>query len=105
MITPCRHLLCLDCVALDSHGCTLPGCGRQYEMQSPETLARPENPNPKWPVPKDLIELQPSYQQVPVILVSCIVHIVTAFAKEKSACRMTGLQTGNRHLVAKLHTW
>ncbi|KAF3336839.1 F-box protein [Carex littledalei] len=63
MITPCRHLLCLDCVALDSHGCTLPGCGRQYEMQSPETLARPENPNPKWPVPKDLIELQPSYQQ------------------------------------------
>lgn len=32
-------------------------------MQSPETLARPENPNPKWPVPKDLIELQPSYKQ------------------------------------------
>ncbi|KAJ4804789.1 SNF2 domain-containing protein / helicase domain-containing protein / F-box family protein [Rhynchospora pubera] len=63
MITPCQHLLCLDCVALDSHGCTLPGCGRRYEMQSPENLARPENPNPKWPVPKDLIELQPSYQQ------------------------------------------
>jgi SNF2 family DNA or RNA helicase len=32
-------------------------------MQTPETLARPENPNPKWPVPKDLIELQPSYKQ------------------------------------------
>lgn len=33
-------------------------------MQTPDTLARPENPNPKWPVPKDLIELQPSYKQV-----------------------------------------
>ncbi|KAL6616710.1 hypothetical protein ACP70R_038980 [Stipagrostis hirtigluma subsp. patula] len=63
VITPCRHLLCLDCVALDSEKCTLPGCDHHYEMQSPETLARPENPNPKWPVPKDLIELQPSYKQ------------------------------------------
>lgn len=63
VITPCRHLLCLDCVAMDSEKCTFPGCGHLYEMQSPETLARPENPNPKWPVPKDLIELQPSYKQ------------------------------------------
>ncbi|KAK6228659.1 hypothetical protein SCA6_000999 [Theobroma cacao] len=63
VVTPCRHLLCLDCVGLDSKVCTLPGCGRLYEMQTPETLARPENPNPKWPVPKDLIELQPSYKQ------------------------------------------
>ncbi|PIA48159.1 hypothetical protein AQUCO_01400621v1 [Aquilegia coerulea] len=63
VITPCRHLLCLDCVAMDSEKCTFPGCGNLYEMQSPETLARPENPNPKWPVPKDLIELQPSYKQ------------------------------------------
>ncbi|XP_043692263.1 F-box protein At3g54460-like [Telopea speciosissima] len=63
VITPCRHLLCLDCVALDSERCTFPGCGNCYEMQTPETLARPENPNPKWPVPKDLIELQPSYKQ------------------------------------------
>ncbi|KAI4323540.1 hypothetical protein L6164_023137 [Bauhinia variegata] len=62
-ITPCRHLLCLDCVSLDSTKCTFPGCGNLYEMQSPDTLARPENPNPKWPVPKDLIELQPSYKQ------------------------------------------
>lgn len=68
MITPCRHLLCLDCVSLDSEKCTIPGCGNLYEMQSPETLARPENPNPKWPVPKDLIELQPSYKQVGLIL-------------------------------------
>ncbi|KAL6562928.1 hypothetical protein OROHE_005515 [Orobanche hederae] len=58
-----RHLLCLGCVALDSERCTFPGCGNTYEMQSPEELARPENPNPKWPVPKDLIELQPSYKQ------------------------------------------
>ncbi|RWW50696.1 hypothetical protein BHE74_00043023 [Ensete ventricosum] len=49
VITPCRHMLCLDCVALDSERCTLPGCGYHYEMQSPETIARPENPNPKWP--------------------------------------------------------
>ena len=55
--------MCLDCVALDSEQCTYPGCGHLYEMQTPDTLARPENPNPKWPVPKDLIELQPSYKQ------------------------------------------
>ncbi|PON60049.1 F-box protein [Parasponia andersonii] len=46
-----------------SERCTYPGCGNLYEMQTPDTLARPENPNPKWPVPKDLIELQPSYKQ------------------------------------------
>ncbi|XP_077250709.1 SNF2 domain-containing protein / helicase domain-containing protein / F-box family protein [Tasmannia lanceolata] len=62
VITPCRHLLCLDCVALNSERCTFPGCGNSYEMQSPEILNL-ENPNPKWPVPKDLIELQPSYKQ------------------------------------------
>ncbi|KAJ8423789.1 hypothetical protein Cgig2_023111 [Carnegiea gigantea] len=63
IVTPCRHLLCLDCVALNSEKCTFPGCGFSYEMQSPEILTRPENPSPKWPVPKDLIELQPSYKQ------------------------------------------
>ncbi|KAL1564338.1 F-box protein [Salvia divinorum] len=63
VITPCKHLLCLDCVALDSERCTFPGCSYSYEMQTPEELARPENPCPKWPVPKDLIELQPSYKQ------------------------------------------
>lgn len=63
VITPCRHLLCLDCVGLDSERCTYPGCGHLYEMETPDALTRPENPNPKWPVPKDLIELQPSYKQ------------------------------------------
>ncbi|KAG0496326.1 hypothetical protein HPP92_000861 [Vanilla planifolia] len=63
VITPCRHLLCLNCVSRDSEKCTYPGCNNRYEMQSPEILTRPENPNPKWPVPKDLIELQPSYKQ------------------------------------------
>ncbi|GAV80317.1 SNF2_N domain-containing protein/Helicase_C domain-containing protein/zf-CW domain-containing protein [Cephalotus follicularis] len=63
IITPCRHLLCLHCVALDSEKCALPGCGNLYEMQSSKILTRAENPNPKWPVPKDLIELQPSYKQ------------------------------------------
>ncbi|XP_031373189.1 F-box protein At3g54460 isoform X1 [Punica granatum] len=61
VITPCRHLLCLDCVALDREKCMFAGCGYSYEMQTPE--ARPDNPNPMWPVPKDLIELQPSYKQ------------------------------------------
>ncbi|KAG5035019.1 hypothetical protein JHK87_009929 [Glycine soja] len=61
LITPCRHLLCLDCVSIDNTKCTYPGCSKLYEMQSRE--ARPENPKPKWPVPKDLIELQPSYKQ------------------------------------------
>lgn len=65
VITPCQHLLCLDCVALDSEKCTLPGCGNHYEMESPKSREKAtENPNPKWPVPKDLIELQPSYKQV-----------------------------------------
>ncbi|XP_057524040.1 F-box protein At3g54460 [Amaranthus tricolor] len=63
IVTPCRHLLCLDCVALDSERCAFPGCGYSYEMQNPEIRTRVENPNPKWPVPKDLIELQPSYKQ------------------------------------------
>ncbi|KAF7824717.1 F-box protein [Senna tora] len=59
-ITPCRHLLCLDCVALDSTRCTYPGCSKLYEMQSPDTLARPENPNPKWPVVSFMIPVQDS---------------------------------------------
>ncbi|KAH9623700.1 hypothetical protein KSS87_016982 [Heliosperma pusillum] len=63
IVTPCRHLLCLDCVDLNKERCSVSGCGFQYEMQSPEILTRPENPKPKWPVPKDLIELQPSYKQ------------------------------------------
>ncbi|KAF7137932.1 hypothetical protein RHSIM_Rhsim07G0066900 [Rhododendron simsii] len=71
VITPCRHLLCLACVAMDSERCTFPGCGRLYEMQSPEALTRPENPNPKWPVPKDLIELQPSYKQAGLFPICC----------------------------------
>ncbi|CAJ2638828.1 unnamed protein product [Trifolium pratense] len=62
-ITPCRHLLCHECVSIDKTKCTYPGCDNLYEMQSPDTMARPENPNPKWSVPKDLIELQPSYKQ------------------------------------------
>lgn len=78
-ITPCRHILCLDCVALDSEKCTFSGCGNLYEMQSPKIRTRPENPNPKWPVPKDLIELQPSYKQAfffsEKLLVAFVVHV------------------------------
>ncbi|KAL2619941.1 hypothetical protein R1flu_000146 [Riccia fluitans] len=61
VVTPCRHLLCLACVSLDGTKCSK--CGHPYQMQSPENRARPENSNPKWPVPQDLIELQPSYVQ------------------------------------------
>ncbi|KAG2372532.1 F-box protein [Vigna angularis] len=68
VITPCRHLLCLDCVSIDHTKCTCPGCSKLYEMQS--RLPRPENPNPKWPVPKDLIELQPSYKQACIYMSS-----------------------------------
>lgn len=57
---------------MDSESCTFPGCGRLYEMQSPEALTRPENPNPKWPVPKDLIELQPSYKQAGLFPICCV---------------------------------
>ncbi|KAL9257031.1 F-box protein-like protein [Drosera capensis] len=49
VITPCRHLLCLDCVALDGKRCTFPSCNNPYEMQAPDNLTRPENPNPKSP--------------------------------------------------------
>ncbi|XP_002965572.2 F-box protein At3g54460 [Selaginella moellendorffii] len=61
ILTPCLHFLCLSCVSLDCERCILPECGKPYQMQTPK--ARPENPNPKWPVPQDLIELQPSYIQ------------------------------------------
>ncbi|KAJ7515095.1 hypothetical protein O6H91_23G071000 [Diphasiastrum complanatum] len=62
ILTPCKHILCLSCVVLDSTKCTSPDCGLAYKMQNP--AARTENPNPKWPVPQDLIELQVSYAQV-----------------------------------------
>lgn len=58
-ITPCRHLLCLTCVELDCTKCSL--CNHPYLMQVPKP--RPDNPSPKWPVPQNLIELQPSYVQ------------------------------------------
>ncbi|GBG65906.1 hypothetical protein CBR_g54197 [Chara braunii] len=63
LITPCGHILCLSCVSLDREKCTYWGCQHPYKMQSPADLQRPENPFPKWPVPQDLIELQPSYAQ------------------------------------------
>lgn len=52
MVTPCAHLLCNDCVLLSRYHCTAPGCVVRYVMES-ETKQ----------VPKELIELQPSYFQ------------------------------------------
>eukprot|EP00271_Cylindrocystis_brebissonii_P019423 TRINITY_DN5891_c0_g2_i1.p1 TRINITY_DN5891_c0_g2~~TRINITY_DN5891_c0_g2_i1.p1 ORF type:complete len:1826 (+),score=364.90 TRINITY_DN5891_c0_g2_i1:281-5479(+) len=60
-VTPCCHVLCLACVEGDRERCVVPGCARGYKMQ--ENKPRADNPNPKWAVPQDLIELQPSYAQ------------------------------------------
>lgn len=87
-----------------------------YEMQTPDTLARPENPNPKWPVPKNLIELQPSYKQaslaynLPIfcsnslMLFNLCVEIVLAclYIAFGFLCRTTGTPIGNQRLAVKL---
>lgn len=50
---PCRRLKC-----------PLPDCHTGYVMQSVDDPVRKEtNPNPKWAVPTELIEWQPSYTQ------------------------------------------
>ena len=62
VVSPCAHLFCLDCIALDKQAC--PSCRKPYIMQSVSEAARLEtNPNPKWAVPKDVIEWQPAYTQ------------------------------------------
>ena len=62
VVSPCAHLFCLDCIALDKQAC--PSCRKPYIMQSVSEAARLEtNPNPKWDVPKDVIEWQPAYTQ------------------------------------------
>ncbi|KAI8470158.1 MAG: SNF2 family N-terminal domain-containing protein [Monoraphidium minutum] len=64
MVTPCAHVACLDCASLRRTRCPLPGCGAAYTLQAVDDPARREhNPNPKWPVPLELIEWQPVYHQ------------------------------------------
>lgn len=48
MITPCGHLLCEECTALDKEKCTALHCGVAYNLDNEEN------------VPEDLIELQPA---------------------------------------------
>ncbi|CDF34279.1 unnamed protein product [Chondrus crispus] len=48
MVTPCGHLLCEECVALDKEKCTALHCGVAYDLDNKEN------------VPEDLIELQPA---------------------------------------------
>jgi hypothetical protein len=51
MVTPCAHLLCLDCTATSRTHCPAPGCLKHYKMQAvddPERVA--DNPNPQWEV-------------------------------------------------------
>lgn len=44
--------------------CPLPSCRHPYVMQSvSDPVRRETNPNPKWEVPTELIEWQPSYAQ------------------------------------------
>ncbi|KAK9807648.1 hypothetical protein WJX72_005276 [[Myrmecia] bisecta] len=64
IVTPCAHLLCVDCTIQTRLCCPLPSCQQAYRMQAvnePERLAT--NPRPKWPVPFELIEWQPAYTQ------------------------------------------
>ena len=78
MVTPCAHVLCVECVQTkgaimtnsdddDDDGIQRPAprgcakCGIPYKMQ--EATPREDNPMPRQPVPQDLIELQCSYVQ------------------------------------------
>ncbi|KAL9239942.1 hypothetical protein vseg_014213 [Gypsophila vaccaria] len=107
--TPCRHLLCLDCVDLDKERCPVSGCGFQYEMQSPEILTRPENLNPKWSVPKDLIELQPSYKQDSwdpdwqSTSSSKVAYLVQRLKEIESDCRQKACSTSKGYCSEKSH--
>ena len=64
LATPCGHLLCLDCATPCRKHCPVPSCRIPYTMQSVDDPKRkPDNPNPQWPVPEDVIEWQPVYHQ------------------------------------------
>ena len=62
LATPCACLLCVECAAPSRERCA--ACGTGYEMQAVEDRARAAtNPDPKWAVPAEAIEWQPSYAQ------------------------------------------
>lgn len=83
LVTPCGHLLCCGCVAVvgDESGrgvssapqedflhetrapVRCPVCASPFKMQAPDP--RLDNPAPRQAVPQDLIEIQPSYVQLP----------------------------------------
>ena len=83
LVTPCGHLLCCGCVAVvgDDAGrgvssaqqsdflhetrapVRCPVCASPFKMQAPDP--RLDNPAPRQAVPQDLIEIQPSYVQLP----------------------------------------
>lgn len=65
----------MGCRASRREACPLQGCRVGYKMQpvdDPERLKT--NPRPKWPVPEEVIEWQPSYVQrgEPVVWRSCL---------------------------------
>lgn len=87
VVAPCAHLFCLDCISLDKQAC--PSCRKAYIMQSVSEAARLEtNPNPKWDVPKDVIEWQPAYTQkvccISVLQLS-VLHKALTYPKTGSA--------------------
>ena len=62
IVTPCAHLVCVECAAPARTAC--PVCGEGYDMQAVGDPARKlTNPAPKWEVPLEVIEDQPAYSQ------------------------------------------
>jgi len=51
VVTPCSHVLCMDCVQTSAERCALPSCRMPFAMQVTASGAR---------VPQDCIELQPA---------------------------------------------
>ena len=90
LVTPCGHLLCCGCVAVvgDESGrgvssapqedflhetrapVRCPVCASPFKMQAPDP--RLDNPAPRQAVPQDLIEIQPSYVQLPWKMVDAL---------------------------------
>jgi hypothetical protein len=59
---PCACVLCVDCTSRDREACAR--CATPYQMQAADDPARLEdNPNPKWAVPRQLIEAQVAFVQ------------------------------------------
>ncbi|KAK9843797.1 hypothetical protein WJX81_006788 [Elliptochloris bilobata] len=64
LVTPCIHMLCVDCAGLDRERCALEACGRAYRMQAVDHAERALfNKRPQWAVPEEFIFMQPAGAQ------------------------------------------